>query len=380
MTKDADADAPTLSDRRKGLAERFNRDLDRLAEYAEEFEQSDIDPFDLFCEEVLYSKEYTEGTRASYERLFEQWRNHMNRSGRHPACPNEDHVRSFAQYCLTERGNQRDTVRTKLRRLNKVYRYWQSDAAFPHPRDFNPFVMVLSKMDLSRPEVKDPPRIPVPELRAIVGNVQHLRDRAVLVVQLKLGLRATELCNLQIQDINISDPRLKQAYPKLGTHTAVSDRSNSVYIATRDERAGNKSRNPRVLPLDDELQGLLRQYLLVCPDADEPWVFLSQTTHSQLDQEYVNQIWTAVFRPEYDETESHRAVTSHFGRHRFTTYWRVEQDLNRELVQYMRGDTPQDSANGRREAIDDYLHTYYEDIEAVYRENIFRLNIEPRSI
>lgn len=53
----------------------------------------------------------------------------------------------------------------------------------------------------------------------------------------------------------------------------------------------------------------------------------------------VNEIWKSAFQPEYAETEDYRGITSHFGRHRFTTYWRVEQDLNRELIKYMRGDT-----------------------------------------
>lgn len=65
-------------------------------------------------------------------------------------------------------------------------------------------------------------------------------------------------------------------------------------------------------------------------------------------------------------------MTSHYGRHRFTTYWRVEQAIDRELVKYMRGDTVEGEL-GEREAIDDYTHTYYEDIESIYLERIFEL-------
>lgn len=68
-------------------------------------------------------------------------------------------------------------------------------------------------------------------------------------------------------------------------------------------------------------------------------------------------------------------MTSHFGRHRFTTRWRVEQDVNRELVKYMRGDKPAGKSAKTREAIDAYLHTYYEDIRDLYVESIYKLNI-----
>lgn len=68
-------------------------------------------------------------------------------------------------------------------------------------------------------------------------------------------------------------------------------------------------------------------YLLIRPDNEEQWLFLSRTSHSQVDDEAVNLACKDAFHPEYGETDTHRAVTSHYGRHRFTTYWRVEEDL-----------------------------------------------------
>jgi integrase/recombinase XerD len=81
-------------------------------------------------------------------------------------------------------------------------------------------------------------------------------------------------------------------------------------------------------------------------------------------------VWKNAFHPEYAETDEYKSVTSHFGRHRFSTWWRVQQDVNRELVKYMRGDK---LGSDSREAIDTYLHTLFEDIEELYRENIYRL-------
>lgn len=104
------------------------------------------------------------------------------------------------------------------------------------------------------------------------------------------------------------------------------------------------------------------------------WAFQSKNTHSQLRDEGVNNVWKRAFHPAYEETEQYRAVTSHYGRHRFTTYWQVEQGINRELVKYMRGDRVEGDL-GNREAVDDYTHTYYEDIEALYRERIFQLDL-----
>ena len=89
----------------------------------------------------------------------------------------------------------------------------------------------------------------------------------------------------------------------------------------------------------------------------------------------MNKVWKDEFHPECEETDEYRPVTSHSGRHRFSTWWRVEQDVNRELVKYMRGDKPRSASAKTRESIDAYLHTYYEDIQDLYLENIYKISI-----
>ena len=77
---------------------------------------------------------------------------------------------------------------------------------------------------------------------------------------------------------------------------------------------------------------------------------------------------------QYAETEQTRAITSHFGRHWFSSYLRLEAEFTREHVQYMRADRiePLDEF---AEAIDDYLHPHYEHIESEYRNDIFKLSL-----
>lgn len=143
----------------------------------------------------------------------------------------------------------------------------------------------------------------------------------------------------------------------------------------RDDGEGNKSKRPRVLPVDEELRRLWINYLLIRPDNDEPWLFLSQTNHTQIDDEAINLAWKRHFHPEYEETQQRRAVTSHYGRHRFTTFWRVEQDLNRDLIKYMRGDTSAGGTTDPAGGIDHYIHSYYEELEPLYRKRIYKLGV-----
>lgn len=151
-------------------------------------------------------------------------------------------------------------------------------------------------------------------------------------------------------------------------------RESAIYIP--HDRKGNKSQRPRVLPLDDETRRALLRYLLARPDNGFPWFFLAPQQHTKMKRKTPNAAWKNAFQPEYAETEHHRAITSHFGRHRFTTFWRVEQDANDELINYMRGDvvggSPVSGGNG---AMNYYVHTYYEDIEPLYREHIFKFGV-----
>lgn len=372
MSELPDTGAATETQRAE-LAAAFGQNLDPLAEYETTFQQADADPFALFKAEVLSTRDIADRTRDSYNRVFRQWREFMREQGRHPACPSESHVKAFARYELDTKDNHPDTVKEKLRKLNNVYAYWQDDPTFPHPQDYNPVSLAEKKITFAEVESKEPPRIPLSELRDILEGVTHVRDRAIMAIQLKLGLRATEVCNLKLSEIDIQNTDLRKHYPELGSDPRLEGRQNAVYVP--HDRDGNKSQRPRLLPLDDELRRVLLRYLLIRPDNNEPWVFISLTRHEQLQKQDINPPWKEAFHPEYAETEQRRAVTSHYGRHYFTTHWRVEKDLNRELIKYMRGDTAGSASIQERGAIDEYIHTYYEDIVDTYRENIFKLNL-----
>ncbi len=359
---------------RKELADAFGRELDPLAKYEPTFEETDIDPFDVYNEERLSTKEVSDSTVGEYHRTFREWKTYMSTQDRHPACPNEEHVKGFIDYLREERGNASGTVKNRLMYLNAPYQYWQDDAAFPHPMDYNPIELAKDTVNLNGDGPKEPPRLTVDDLREKVSEITHLRDRALVMLQLKLGLRATEVCNIKLSELHIQNSDVLDHYDEMGTASGLQGRENALFIP--HDRDGNKSRRPRLLPLDDELRGALVRYLLIRPDNGEPWLFLSKNGHKQLRKKAINKdVWKKAFHPEYAETDDYRAITSHFGRHYFTTYWRVSEDLNQELVKYMRGDTVGGIQLSDQGAIRHYLHTYYEDIEEVYRERIFKLNV-----
>ena len=269
----------TSDEQRAEFAAAFDRNLDPLAEYESTFEQVEADPFALYLADVIEPRGLAENTYNRYRRTFQQWREFMTDQDRHPACPNERYVKGFVRWRREEFDNHPDTIKKKLGILNGAYQFWQNDPGLPHPQDYNPIETGREKVDLQSPDPKEPPRLTVDDLREKVGKINHIRDRAIVAVQLKLGLRATEVCNIKLADFDIQNSELRRHYPDLGSHPQLEGRENAIYVPSRNERDGNKSHRPRVLPLDDEVRRALLQYLLMRPDMDRPWLFLSQTKH-----------------------------------------------------------------------------------------------------
>ncbi|KTG29511.1 tyrosine-type recombinase/integrase [Haloferax profundi] len=364
----------SVDNSRTEVARAFGRNRDPLAAYEEQFELLAVDAFDIFLQSGLAPTNPAPSTQTAYHRLIEEWKQHMGQHGRHPACPAHHHVEAFVEHCLTTSGLSPSTVRTKLHRLSRIYRYWQADPVFPHGLGYDPFEYVFATTDLSDRPLKSPPRLTPKQLGSYVQTLTDVRNRLIVVLQLKLGLRAGEVSTLRLDNLAVDHPELNAGYPTLGSNPALSGRSRAVYIPSRYEETGNKSHRSRLLPIDDEVYRALLQHLLVRPDTGDPWVFQSRTTATQITTEAINNVWKSVFRPDFDETDNHRAVTSHYGRHRFSTYWQVDHEIPRELVQYMRGDRI-DGDDSRRQTIDSYIHTFYEDIEPVYRQNMYSLGL-----
>ena len=185
----------------------------------------------------------------------DQWRDYMTgHYDRHAAVPTTRHVMDFARYYLDERDNAKNTVAAKLGTLSRAFRYFQSEPAFPHPTDFNPFDAAKGKIDLNGDDPKDPRPIPLDELQDVVRDgIKHIRDRALIVTQFKLGLRASEASNIKLSEVHIANSELQDHYDDLGMHPALEGRPNAVYIP--HDRKRNKSERPRVLPLTTNYAG-----------------------------------------------------------------------------------------------------------------------------
>lgn len=374
-------DDQSIQEKSERIADEFDRDRDPLQEFEDSFDQLEsdgVDPFEIYLEENVRGV-FSDSTVDEYERAYNHFKSFMERQGRHPACPNRHLIKEFARQELKEKGNKKSTVTTKLQKLNIQFESMQNKEEYPHDVNFNPFKAGLNQIESiaggdndEEEEKKEFPRISIEEMREALNEVTHIMKLAVIMMGLKLGMRQGEIRNIKLKEIHISNSELFDYYSSLGTHRRLDDRKNAIFIPSRFQRPGNKSKMPRVLPLDDEMRRVLTQYLLIRPDSGEHWLFLSQTNHDKIrNKDGLNRYWKEQLRPQFEYKDYHRELTSHFGRHWFTTYWKIDRDIPRENVQYMRGDKIGKSID--RDGLDDYLHQYYESIEDLYREEIYKL-------
>lgn len=77
----------------------------------------------------------------------------------------------------------------------------------------------------------------------ICDDIKHVRDRALIVTQFKLGLRASKVSNTKLIEIHIASSEVQDHYDDLGTHLALKGRPNAIYIPHNRKR--NKPERPR---------------------------------------------------------------------------------------------------------------------------------------
>jgi site-specific recombinase XerD len=328
------------------------------------------DQIAYFLEDITYQGK-ADRTRDAYERVLVDFREYL--ASRDLTFGKANH-RDCMAYVHQLRGEVAEsTVATYASYLHRFYDYMMQVGRF----DENPMALVVEEIDESINT--DPARrdISVPEMRSFVDGVSHPLDRAVIVTLLKTGIRAGELCNLDVRDLHLADavigdrhrPRLDGRPRSLYVDDTPS--AGSVYNGER-RAASNKRKRDTTLPVDDELAAVLDRWLAVRPDPiSEADPLFGSTTDSwgqRLTPDMVHHIVETHAR----EVDWYREgggpeenVTPHYFRHFFTTHLR-DRTGDRGVVKYLRGDVATD-------VIDTYTHDWGSRVRSVYEEHIYRI-------
>ena len=328
------------------------------------------DPIEYFLEDITYQGK-KKRTRTAYQRVLRDFEQYLDSRGL--GFDDANH-RDCMAYIHRLRGDVAgSTVATYASYLHRFYDYMMQVGRF----DENPMSLVLEEIDESINT--DPARrdISVVEMRDFFATVSHPFERAVIGTLLKTGMRAGELCNLDLRDVKLSNAPIDL------THRATLDgREDAIYVDAepsmgevyngQERTASNKRKRPTTIPVDDELQYLLCYWLAIRPDprstAEPLFVSMADGWGKRVTPDMVHHLVESHSRdagwyrvgggPEEN-------VTPHYFRHFFTTHLR-DRTGDRGIVKYLRGDVAKD-------VIDTYTHDWGDRVRNVYEENIYSL-------
>jgi len=186
----------------------------------------------------------------------------------------------------------------------------------------------------------------VEEMAALVRGIREVRNKALLVLMLKTGIRQSECLSLDVEDIHFENQSI--------TLKPTAKRTN------------------RTVFFDDEAEALLKRWLRLRGNRNPKKVSALWTTlQGRLSPEGMNKALVEPAKRLGLHDSASKRLEDHFNahctRHFFTTML-DQAGMRREHIQVLRGDVG-------REAIDIYLHNDMQKIREEYLRCIPRLGI-----
>jgi integrase/recombinase XerD len=255
-------------------------------------------------------------------------------------------LKDFLGYLKFERKIKHKTIKDYFSALSSFFDYlvFEGKANANIILPFRKRYLRQYKEDYDDPERK---LLTVEEMSRLVNSIIDPRDKAMVVLLAKTGVRRGELLKMDVDDINWED--------------------YSITLKPTPKRSN------RTVFFDEECAILLRRWLRIREKLNPKTkaLFISYNNLKRLSR---NGVWTAVVkyakRLGFHNSKSPR-LEDHFGphcfRHWFTT-WLLRNGMPREYVKELRGDK-------RGEAIDIYYHIDRQELRRAYLAYIPKLGV-----
>ena len=249
-------------------------------------------------------------------------------------------LKKVLRYLLKERRISSRTVSDYFSALSSFYQYliWEGLAEKNPVLPFRERYLRQYKNSRNNPSSKRK-LISVEKMAMLINSVLDPRDKAIITLLAKTGIRRGELIDIDLDDIDWAE--------------------QSIMLKPKPKRSN------RLVFFDDEYTRVLRRWLRARRNYDikpgcralfvgEPGgrlkrngVYMAVTKHAEK---------VGLHNPKSDRMEDH--FTPHCCRHWFTTHLR-RNEMRRELIKELRGDV-------RNEAVDIYDHIDRKELKRAY--------------
>ena len=255
-------------------------------------------------------------------------------------------IQGYIEYLRLERKVSLKTVKMHLTALSTLYEF----LVFEGRADSNPVLQVrrrYSRRYKDGSEAQTKQLISVEDMARLINSTMGIRDKAVITLLAKTGIRRNELITLDVSDVDLIENRIKLK--------ATGKRTN------------------RVVFFDDEAALLLRRWLKIREGMNrrnETALFLSNWGYRISRTDVYEAVMKAAVRVGLHDSSSDR-LEDHFGphccRHWFCTHL-FRAGMRREYIKELRGDS-------RKEAFDLYNHIDLKELKEAYLASIPQLGI-----
>jgi len=353
---------------------------------------TDIDDTNKFSDFEYYAWEeyYTQHKgRASIRQFYnavsklEEFIEQSDRVNCSPEDIGKREAKRFARWITTNVDNR--TASVYINQLDNMAQFYVSDGYYPG----NPFDGLTATIDTeinknrSR-SYQDNERITVEDsrLREAIRSTHGTQKIVLLALLVKTGIRISEACNLDWEDITIEHDLADDLLPE--PRFELSDYSDVIYIdSTKTEETydsdteGNKRKVDSRIPIDAELKRLLLWHGMTrerrFDDQNPVFMIHNQPNNKSSARLSTSTAWKRVVQlaKEYGWHETGRSelrnVTPHWFRAKFGSYMETrleaankspESDFSakpRDVIKGIRGDVSDDVAEGYRLREDDHI-------------------------
>lgn len=259
----------------------------------------------------------------------------------------EQELKDFLLYLKDEREVSYKTMVNYFSSISSFYEYLLYEGKV----DKNPVLPVrkryLRSYKKNNGNKESKKQVPEPkEMSGFINYIPKLRDKGIVLVFLKTGVRRNELIDIDLDDINWEEYsiRLKDK-PKRSNTTVYFDRETARVLRVWVETRNNRNLDTDALFVGEQGERLKRHGVY---QAVVHWA-----------KNY------GLHDPDSDDPED--KLTPHTLRHVFTTYL-IRNDMQREYIKVLRGDR-------RGESIDIYHQIDYDELRKEYEACMPELGI-----
>ncbi|MDY6958975.1 MAG: tyrosine-type recombinase/integrase [Halobacteriota archaeon] len=256
-------------------------------------------------------------------------------------------LKDFISYLRNERNNSSKTVNNNFSALSSFYEY----LVYERLLERNPVLEIrrryLGSYKSNPGNNSERKLISIEEMKMLIDSILNPRDKAIITLLAKTGIRRNELINIDLDDINWENQSI--------TLKPTRKRTNLLVF------------------FDDECARILRRWLRrrEVTVKDECKALFVSTYGNRIDRNAVYHAATkhaerlGLHDQSSSKTEDH--FSPHCCRHWFTTHL-IRAGMPREYVKELRGDA-------RGDAIDIYHHIDREELRESYLAHIPQLGI-----